>query len=345
MITNKNHKKIAVVVLNWNGRKLLEKFLPSLLIFSAEANIYIADNASTDDSVSYVNSHFPAVVCIRNKQNLGYAGGYNEAISHVSEPLLVLLNSDVEVTKNWLQPILALFEANPNVAIIQPKILDYYNRNYFEYAGAGGGYIDQYGYPFCRGRIFDTIEKDIGQYDDILPVFWASGACFCIRKEVFEVLDGFDASFFAHQEEIDLCWRAFNLNFETFYCGQSTIFHIGGGTLKQDNPHKTFLNFRNNLLMLVKNLPAHFIFKIIFTRLILDGLAAFRFLIKGKFLHVWAILKAHFSFYLNAQKAYNQRKHNFKLGYFYQKSIISQYFLNKKKLFKSNDKFALQTKK
>uniref|UniRef100_UPI00404A7692 glycosyltransferase family 2 protein n=2 Tax=Flavobacterium sp. TaxID=239 RepID=UPI00404A7692 len=337
---NNNPKKIAVVILNWNGKSLLEKFLPSVLAHSAEAKIYVADNASTDDSITFLNENYQSVTCIQNKENFGYAGGYNHALKQVNELYLILLNSDVEVTKDWLKPILSVFENDDDVAIIQPKILDYYNRDKFEYAGAAGGFIDQYGYPFCRGRIFDTIETDSGQYDDLISVFWASGACFGIRRNIFEALGGFDADFFAHQEEIDLCWRAFNQNYKTVFCGHSTVFHVGGGTLKQESAHKTYLNFRNNLLMLLKNLPQKSLFRIIFIRMILDGLAAFRFVSKGKFSHFWAILKAHFSFYKHIKKTYKKRPKSLKPNYFYQKSIVSQYFLNNNKLFKTNHKFA-----
>ncbi|MEO8773952.1 MAG: glycosyltransferase family 2 protein, partial [Gelidibacter sp.] len=208
-------EKIAIVILNWNGKALLEQFLPSVIMHSEEAVIYVADNASTDDSVEFVASHYPTVKIIQNKENGGYAKGYNEALKHVDESIYCLLNSDVEVTENWLKPIAILFKTEAETSIIQPKILDYKNKDYFEYAGAAGGFIDKFGYPFCRGRIFDTLEKDRGQYNDTSQIFWASGACFFIRKSVFENLDGFDESFFAHMEEIDLCWRAYNTDYVT----------------------------------------------------------------------------------------------------------------------------------
>ena len=259
-----NHKKIAIIILNWNGVKLLEQFLPSIVSFSDEAQIYVADNASTDASIQFVKDNYPTVKIIQNDGNYGFANGYNIALQQVEEEYYCLLNSDVEVTKNWLTPILSLFENESNIAIIQPKILDFKNKEYFEYAGAAGGFIDKYGYPFCRGRIFETIEKDNHQYDDEKEIFWASGACFFIRKEIYRKLNGFDGDFFAHQEEIDLCWRAFNLGFEAKYTSKSIIYHVGGATLNEGNPKKTFLNFRNSLLMLLKNLPKNKLFPILF---------------------------------------------------------------------------------
>ena len=242
--------KIAVVILNWNGVLLLEKFLPSVLKYSLEATVYVADNASTDDSVSYVKTFFPSVKIIKNSTNLGFAEGYNQALQLIEADFFALINSDIEVTENWLQPILKTFKNEPNTAIIQPKILDFKNKEYFEYAGAAGGFIDQYGYPYCRGRIFDTLEKDNGQYDDNCEIFWATGACFFIRSTVYRELNGFDPVFFAHQEEIDLCWRVFNNGYKIKYISNSVVYHVGGATLQLGNPKKTFLNFRNSLLML-----------------------------------------------------------------------------------------------
>ena len=290
-------KKIAVVILNWNGQKLLEQFLPSVILYSNEAVVYVADNASTDDSISFVKNKFPTVKIIENKDNYGYAKGYNEALKFVEEEIYALINSDIEVTENWLQPIIETFDNEVNTVIIQPKILDFKNKSYFEYAGAAGGFIDKYGYPFCRGRIFDTIEKDNGQYNDSCEIFWASGACFFIRKDIFNTLNGFDDHFFAHQEEIDLCWRAFNKNYIVKYNSKSVVYHVGGATLTLGNPKKTFLNFRNSLLMLVKNLPKNKILTVLLVRMLLDGLAGIQFITKGKFAHFLVILKAHYSFY------------------------------------------------
>lgn len=300
-------KDIAVVILNWNGRALLEKFLPSVLMHSESAAIYVADNASTDDSVSFLKTNYPSIKIIQNQENGGYTKGYNDALKQVDEDILCLLNSDIEVTKDWLLPIIAIFNAQPETAIIQPKILDFKNKDYFEYAGAGGGFIDKFGYPYCRGRIFDTIEKDLGQYNDTTPIFWASGACFFIRKSVFDKLNGFDESFFAHMEEIDLCWRAHNHGFTTTYVGTSTVYHVGGATLNNTNPKKTYLNFRNSLFTLTKNAPNH-LFLLIFTRLILDGLAILKFLTSFKFAHIMAILKAHASFYSGLPQLLKKRR-------------------------------------
>jgi GT2 family glycosyltransferase len=325
--------KIAIVILNWNGQKLLEQFLPSILQYSKEATIYVADNASTDDSISFVKEKFPSIKIIQNKGNFGYAKGYNEALLSVEEDIYALVNSDIEVTENWLNPILNLFETDSKTAIIQPKILDYKDKAYFEYAGAGGGFIDQYGYPFCRGRLFASIEKDVGQYDDTTDIFWASGACFFIRKEVYLELQGFDNDFFAHQEEIDLCWRAFNKGHIAKYCGQSTVYHVGGATLNAENPKKTFLNFRNSLWMLLKNLPTNQLFFTILTRMLLDGLAGFRFLCQGKIIHLIAILKAHFYFYRFIFRFLGKRESVQLKNYYKIKSIVYRYFIKNGKVF------------
>ena len=320
-------KKIAVVILNWNGAKLLEQFLPSVLKYSDEAKIYVVDNASTDNSIQIIKEQFSAIAIIQNEGNYGFATGYNIALQQVEEEYYALVNSDIEVTQNWLAPILSIFDAEPNIGIIQPKILDYKNKNNFEYAGAAGGFIDQFGYPFCRGRIFDTLEKDNGQYDDAIEIFWASGACFFIRKEVYRKLNGFDDDFFAHQEEIDLCWRAFNLGYKAKYTPKSVVYHVGGATLKESNPKKTFLNFRNSLLMLTKNLPKNKLASIIFARLILDGLAGLQFIFKGKFIHCWAIAKAHFHYYHLINKTLKKRKAPQSENYYQIKSIVYKYFV------------------
>lgn len=325
--------KIAVVILNWNGVQLLEQFLPSIIQFSPEATIYVADNASADDSVSFVEKHFPSVQIVKNKGNFGFAQGYNEALKHIDAEIYALVNSDIEVTQNWLEPILETFAKESATAIIQPKILDFKNKQYFEYAGAAGGFIDQYGYPYCRGRIFDTIEKDLGQYDDNREIFWASGACFFIRSAVYKELNGFDGDFFAHQEEIDLCWRAFNKGHKIKYNYKSVVYHVGGATLQQGNPRKTFLNFRNSLLMLTKNLPKKSLYKILFLRMILDGVAGIQFISKGKFAHFTAILKAHFSFYNLFSVTYKKRASFQAKKYYTVKSIVYNYYINCGKIF------------
>ena len=325
--------KIAVVILNWNGVGLLEQFLAAIVQYSGEATIYVADNASTDDSLLFVRENFPSVRIIENKSNLGFAGGYNAALKQVDAEIYALVNSDVEVTENWLGPMVEMFEKEPNTAIIQPKILDYKKKEYFEYAGAAGGFIDKYGYPFCRGRLFDTLEKDIGQYDDSCEIFWASGACFFIRSKVYWELNGFDAGFFAHQEEIDLCWRAINREYMIKYNSQSVVYHVGGATLAQGSSRKTFLNFRNSLSMLVKNLPKSQVVPVVLTRLALDGLAGIQFISKGKFSHCFAIVKAHFSFYGKFVRNYKARDSK-QLGQYYKtKSVVYRYFVKNGRVF------------
>jgi len=321
--------QIAVVILNWNGKKLLEQFLPSVIAHSQETDIYVADNASTDDSITFLKTTYPDVKIIQNKENGGYAKGYNDALKQVKADIFCLLNSDVEVTKNWLSPIKDTFKNETNTTILQPKILDYKNKDYFEYAGAAGGFIDKYGYPYCRGRLFNTIEKDLGQYNDTSEIFWASGACLFIRSHVFHELNGLDELFFAHMEEIDLCWRAKNLGYTIKYVGQSTIYHVGGATLSNSNPKKTYLNFRNSLYTLTKNAKGNIAPKI-FVRLILDGVASVKFLFEFKFKHIIAILKAHISFYSHLKHLLKQRKQTKnKIKYYQRKSIVIDYFVNK----------------
>jgi len=326
--------KVAVVILNWNGKDLLEKFLPSVVSFSEEANIYVADNASTDDSVFYVSEKFPSIKIIQNKVNGGYAKGYNDALKSLSEDIFVLLNSDVQVTENWLQPILSEFEKDNSVVAAQPKILDFKNKEYFEYAGAAGGFIDKYGYPYCRGRIFNTLEKDKGQYNDVSNIFWASGACLFVKAEAFWNAGALDEDYFAHQEEIDLCWRLQSKGGKVLYVGSSEVYHVGGATLDALNPKKTFYNFRNSLFNLLKNADGGNAYSAIFMRMILDGLAAFQFLFQGKPKHFIAIAKAHFSFYHFAPKFLEKRKENASiLKYYAIKSIVYQYFILKKTFF------------
>ena len=326
--------KVAVVILNWNGKDLLEKFLPSVVKFSSEATVYIADNASTDNSVAFVSEFFPSVKIIQNKVNGGYARGYNDALKNLAEDIFVLLNSDVEVTNNWLQPVISEFEKNTSVVAAQPKILDYKNKEYFEYAGAAGGFIDKYGYPYCRGRIFNTLEKDAGQYNDVSKIFWASGACLFVKAEAFWQAGGLDEDYFAHQEEIDLCWRLQAKGGKIIYVGTSEVYHVGGATLKALNPKKTFYNFRNSLLNLLKNAAGTKAFIALFVRMLLDALAAFQFLFQGKPKHFFAILKAHLSFYTLLPKFIQKRKvFSSTLKYHTIKSIVFQYFIKNKKVF------------
>lgn len=327
--------KIAIVILNWNGKALLEQFVPSVLANSKAAEIYVVDNASTDGSIEFLKHTFSEITIIQNEKNFGFAKGYNEGLKSVNADIFCLLNSDVAVSKNWLSPVTETFVKNDNIAIVQPKILDYNNPEYFEYAGAAGGFIDKLGYPYCRGRIFNTLEKDAAQYDDTTSIFWASGACFFIKATVFKQLGGFDDSFFSHMEEIDLCWRAKNRGFDVFYNGHSKVYHIGGASLSDSNPKKTFLNFRNSLFTLVKNGKGP-IGVLVLARLILDGVAGIQFLCQLRVKHFFAIIKAHFSFYVHLPALLKQRSLNPKKIKYYQKtSIVWSYFINKKRYFTS----------
>lgn len=326
--------RVAVVILNWNGRSFLEKFLPSVVEHSKTANIYVADNASTDDSVALVQSQFPTLSVIQTGANLGYAGGYNKALKNLDEDVFVLLNSDVEVTENWLQPILNLMESDDRIGACQPRILDFNRNDHFEYAGAAGGYIDRFGFPFCRGRLFDTLEKDDGQYSSTKEVFWATGACMFIRGEVFQKLGGLDEDFFAHMEEIDLCWRMKRSGYKVMAESRSVVYHVGGGTLSKSNPRKTFLNFRNGLELLTKNLPPNQLVPKIFIRMIFDGVAAWKFLLSGQPQDFWAVFKAHLAFYTRLGKTLRKRGGDYpKLNGIYSKSIVVDYFLKGKKRF------------
>ncbi len=325
-------KKIAVVILNWNGKSFIEQFLPSVTKYSEDiANVVIADNASTDDSISFLKEHYPQLRLIEFDKNYGFAGGYNRALAQISEEFTVLLNSDVEVTENWLSPILQLMENDNTIGACQPKIKDYNNKNFFEYAGAAGGFIDKYGYPFCQGRIFNHLEEDKGQYDENKEIFWASGAAMFVRTNSFKEAGGLDEFFFAHMEEIDLCWRMQNLGHKIMYCADSTVYHVGGGTLNKTKPQKTFLNYRNSLLMLHKNLTKGERFNKILTRLILDGISGLKLVFEGKFNHMLAIFKAHFSFYgaLKQNKTKRLSNSNKAIKGMINKSIVQLHFLKK----------------
>lgn len=288
-------KKISIIILNWNGSELLRKYLPSVVQYSNPdiADIVVADNGSTDESLQILNTEFPDVRVIELDQNHGFAKGYNMAISHIDTPYCILLNDDVRVTKNWLEPLLEYMETHPEVGTLQPKLLSDRDPSSFEYAGASGGYLDKFGYPFCRGRIFDTVETDNGQYDDVVDIMWATGACLMIRTDLYREAGGLDEQFFAHMEEIDLCWRVRNLGHSIVCVPQSKVYHFGGGSLAMGNPRKTKLNFRNSLLMLYKNLPVQHRRRIIITRLFLDGVAALNFMLHGEIQQVKAIWKAH----------------------------------------------------
>jgi hypothetical protein len=327
--------KTAIVILNWNGQKLLEKFLPSVVNFSSElAEIYVADNASTDASIKYVKEFYPSIKIIENTTNGGYAKGYNDALAAVEADIYCLLNSDVEVTKDWLNPVLNVFKKEKETAIIQPKLLDFKDKNKFEYAGAAGGFLDLFGYPYCRGRIFNNLEIDNWQFNETSDIFWASGACLFIRSEIYHQLEGFDEDYFAHQEEIDLCWRTQHIGYNVRYVGTSTVFHVGGATLLENNPQKTYLNFRNSLLNVVKNVPKKWFLLIIISRLILDGIAGVKFLIELKPIHTFAVLRAHISLYKNFFKFLRKRKKiQKKKNYNLHTSVVWQYFVLGRKKF------------
>ena len=316
---------------------MLNKFLPSVIRYSDPeyCDIYVADNDSNDDSIAFIKNNFSSVQVIQNNKNFGFAQGYNVALQDVKADVFALVNSDIEVTENWINPIIETFNKEKNTAIIQPKILDYKDKSKFEYAGAAGGFIDNLGYPYCRGRIFNSLETDLGQYNDELEIFWASGACFFIRSSVFNELNGFDKDFFAHQEEIDLCWRAKNLGYTVKYNGNSTVYHVGGATLNEGSPKKTYLNFRNNLQMLIKNLPKNKVFTVVFIRLFLDGISGVKFLFELKPLHTLAIIKAHFNLYYNLGKTIKKRKETSSKikNYYRSKNIVSQYFIQKRQSF------------
>jgi GT2 family glycosyltransferase len=305
---------VAVVILNWNGQKLLQQFLPAVLAYSDGARIIVADNASTDDSVAWLHREFPAVDIIRNPTNLGFCDGYNLALQQVQATYYMLLNSDVEVTPGWLLPLRELLEQRPGVAACQPKIRQYSpdaaQRELFEYAGAGGGYLDRLGYPFCRGRLFDTLEKDLGQYNDPRPVAWATGACMFVRAEAWHRMGGLETAFFAHMEEIDLCWRLWNTGQQVWYHGGSTVFHVGGGTLHKSNPRKTYLNFRNGLALVYKNVASSELTQVIVMRLVLDWVAALRFLLQGSTDDCKAIVRAHRDFFSKRHYWKQRRQEN-----------------------------------
>lgn len=328
---------VAVVVLNYNGENLLQQFLPSVIQYSDNATIYVADNNSTDQSIHVLEKKFPSVKIIHHNENFGFCKGYNLALKGINADLFVLLNSDVEVTANWLEPIITLFENDHLIAAVQPKILSYRDKNKFEYAGAGGGFIDTLGYPFCRGRIFDTIEPDHGQYNDIKEVFWASGACCVVRADIYKKLGGLDEDFFAHMEEIDLCWRIHHNGHKVVYCGDATVYHLGAATLSHQHPRKTFLNFRNNLFMLLKNLRSDELWIKIPIRVMLDWLALLKFLISGRANHGWAVIKAHLAVIGSLSSTLKKRKSIHRSHTtpktIYRGAIVYNYFIRNKQVY------------
>jgi GT2 family glycosyltransferase len=333
--------KIAIVILNWNGAKLLKQFLPSVIEFSKtdSTEIIVADNGSTDDSQAILTANFPSVRIIDLKQNFGFARGYNEALKQVDSEYFVILNSDVEVTPGWLEIPVKLMEEDRSIAAVQPKILSYSQKTHFEYAGAAGGFIDRFGYPFCRGRIFNEVEADLGQYNDQTDIFWATGACMFIRAKEFHTIGGFDADFWAHMEEIDLCWRLRNRGLRVVYTSESNVYHVGGGTLSYGNPQKLFLNFRNNLWLLYKNLPGNQLFTTLFLRMVLDAVAAFNLLAEFNFKGFVSVLKAHASFYFSISSLQQKRRLAGQFGRIQHpsgklpKSIVFQFYIRKRKRF------------
>ncbi len=332
--------RVAVVILNYNGKHFLEQFLSQTCTQSKGCEVIVADNQSTDDSVAYLKKHHPEVRLILNQSNGGYSVGYNEALAQINAEYFVLLNSDIEVSENWILPIVDYMDAHPGVAAAQPKILDFNNKGKFEYAGAAGGYIDHLGYPFCKGRLFQTLEEDKGQYDDVYPIFWATGACLIVRSEVYNAVGQLDEDFFAHMEEIDLCWRIWNAGHTVVHYGLSHVYHVGGGTLDKSNPKKTYLNFRNGLTLIFKNYSrTELIFKMP-VRLMLDWIAMFKFGLFDSPSHGLAVWRAHFDFFirdirLNIKKRRNTLKvvriRNKKE--IYKGSVVLDYFLKKKKYF------------
>ncbi len=330
--------KVSIVILNWNGKKFLERFLPSVVASNyINKEIIVADNASTDDSVSFTNQYFPQVKIISLDKNYGFATGYNEALKQVSSDYYVLLNSDVEVDNNWIEPIINLMEKDKTIGACQPKIIMYDDRTTFEYAGASGGWIDYLGYPFARGRVFDLCEKDHGQYNNEEKIFWASGAALFIKANLFHEVGGFDNYFFAHQEEIDFCWRLQLAGYNIYVCPQSVVYHVGGGTLPKGNERKVFLNFRNNLIMLAKNLPlSQLVWKIPF-RILLDAVSAWKSLFAGQAIYFTAIIEAHAGFFkwvlFKKSKSIFPKNKDGKLHGWYTKSVVWKHFVNGKKTF------------
>lgn len=343
-----DNPRVAIVVLNYNGEKLLPNFLPSVFNTNyANLRIVLGDNASTDSSVEWVRKNMPQIEIIENDKNYGFAEGYNKILERVKDvDFYVLLNSDVEVNPEWLGPMIKLINSDEKIAAVQPKILSYIERNSFEYAGAAGGYIDSFGYPFCKGRIFDTLEKDNQQYNNNEEIFWASGAAMLIRAELYHQSGGLDKDYFAHMEEIDLCWRLKNMGYKIMYCSESYVHHVGGATLNESNPHKTYLNFRNSLITLRKNIALHKSFGIIFIRHVLDLVQWFRFILSGKFKHAFAINRAHYDFLITQSTWHYKRKKLLKLFKkpnnhgIYHRSIVYDYFvLRRKKFNQLNERF------
>lgn len=337
--------KTAIVILNWNGAHYLQQFLPALREYTAspDVDIYVADNGSTDNSLLILGKYFKEVKILLLNRNYGFAEGYNRALAQIEADYYVLLNSDVEVTPGWLEPMLDYLQKHPDVAACQPKILSHHNRTHFEHAGAAGGFIDRLGYPFCRGRILAVTEEDRGQYDEVCDVFWASGACLVIRADVFEKEGGFDDDFFAHMEEIDLCWRLKSRGYRVVCVPQSKVYHVGGGTLHVEHPRKTYLNFRNNLFLLYKNLPQKQLFPVLFVRFFMDYLAAFQLFVTGKPQNAKAVFKARLDFRKMLPSFKSKREENLQkttqilIPQIARKSVILNYYLLGRKTYKADN--------
>lgn len=337
-----NSSRVAIVILNWNGRKLLEQYLPSVVQYSQGdgVDVIVADNQSDDDSISFLQKNYPQVKIIQLTENHGFAKGYNITLQQVEADYYILLNSDVEVTPDWIDPMIDLMEADPSIAAVQPKVLSWQRKDEFEYAGAAGGFIDKLGFPFCRGRILNVMEKDHGQFDQITNIFWATGACMAVRANYFHKAGGFDSDFWAHMEEIDICWRLKNMGYKIQFTPYSKVYHLGGGTLSYDNPKKLFLNFRNSLWLLYKNLPRRKFYKVLLVRMLLDGVAAFKLLSELNWRGFFSVFRAHYAFYRAHRTLRKKRLELKKIGEpqwhaeMLCKSIIWKFYLEGKRTFK-----------
>ncbi len=333
--------KTAIVILNWNGIGYLKIFLEVAVKNSSSDNtvLFVADNGSSDGSADWVEENFPAVKLIRLDKNHGFAGGYNIALQQIDVEYFILLNTDIEVTPGWTEPLISFMENNRDAAACQPKILSWHKKHCFEYAGAAGGYIDKYGYPFCRGRIFNYVERDSGQYDSDKDIFWSSGACMIVRVDAWKKCSGFDADFFAHMEEIDLCWRFHKAGYRVCYIHEPVVYHVGGGVLQYDSPFKTYLNFRNNLFLLYKNLPQGTLHTTLFIRKLLDGVAALLFIFSGKFANVRSVWKAHMDYYKSIGTLKKKRESVNKLTKsessikVLNKSVVFEFYIKRNKTF------------
>jgi GT2 family glycosyltransferase len=327
---------VAVVILNWNGKRFLGQFLPDVVRYSQrEAEVIIADNGSKDSSLEYLRADFPNIRIIENGSNVGFASGYNLALKQVEADYYILLNNDIQVTGNWIKPVIGLMESDPSIAACQPKIRSFNEPAFFEYAGAAGGFIDKFGYPFCQGRIFQVLEEDTGQYDQPGEVFWATGACMFVRAELYHRFGGFDDDFFAHMEEIDFCWRLKNQGYKIMYCPGSVVFHVGGGSLPKQSSLKTYLNIRNNIIMLFKNLPRNKLIQVHLVRFFLDVLAAIKFLVDGGIKDFFAVFRAYGSFYrhLGTHRSKRKKTAHKETSMIYRASIVYDHYIRRKSRF------------